>query len=296
MTPDEYLEKVLETQKLTEEELEELRDHRNNVEGVLKDHFSDCSPRIRYAGSYKKKTMIREAYDLDVTCYFPHEDDEARKTLKEIYDSVFDALSEKYHVERKNSALRVMEKEAVIARADFRIDVVPGRFTDDSETDVFLHQETAVKERLKTNLQVHVAHIRDSGVRDAIKLMKLWKSRNASRVKTFVLELLVVKLLKQRKTASLKNQLLHVLTEFRDHSEDLAVEDPANSNNDLKPMLDEVRSDLQAWASIALTYIEDDNWEAVFGALPDEGVNDRATVLGRVAASTAPIRPWLPSE
>ena len=49
-------------------------------------------------------------------------------------------------------------------RLDFHLDVVPGRFTDDTKSDCFLFQNGADKERLKTNLQVHIDPLRpDTG-------------------------------------------------------------------------------------------------------------------------------------
>ena len=82
MTTDQYLENVLSQQRLTNSELNELRAHRADVQTVLEDHFSESNPGIRYAGSYKKKTMIRDAYDLDVACYFGHEDTAAGQNLE----------------------------------------------------------------------------------------------------------------------------------------------------------------------------------------------------------------------
>jgi hypothetical protein len=87
-----------------------------------------------------------------------------------------------------------------------------------------------------------------------------------------------------------------VLTEFRDNVENLSVEDPANSNNDLKAILDASRGELQTWASISLSYVENDKWEALFGKLPERYRGSLVTTLGRVAASTAPVRPWLPKD
>ena len=48
------------------EELKTLQERRAEVEKVLRDHFEDCSPTIRYGGSKAKGTMIKEAYDLDI--------------------------------------------------------------------------------------------------------------------------------------------------------------------------------------------------------------------------------------
>ena len=298
MTTDQYLKNVLSHQRLTDGELNELRAHRADVQTALEDYFRESRPHIRYAGSYKKKTMIRDAHDLDVTCYFGHEDTAGGATLSDIYDACADALTKDYHVQRKRSALRVMEKGALVSRRDFRIDVVPGRYTNEERSDAFLHQEGGGKTRLKTNLQVHVAHIRNSGVRNAIKLLKLWRCQRSIRIKTFVLELLAVDLLKYRKAATLSTQLEHVFTVFRDHADGLLVEDPANSNNDLQPLVDEVRSDLAAWASRTLEYIDNHDWESVFGKLPEEVKTEAAVsvAISQAASRTPPSRPWFPTR
>lgn len=296
MTPDEYLEETLAAQELNEDQLTELRGNKADVEAVLRDRFSESTLSIQYAGSYKKKTMIRETYDLDIICYFERDDTSAGETLQEIYDAVYDALASEYYVERKRSVLRVMANGAGSTRTDLHIDVVPGRFTDKTKTDAFLNQENGEKERLKTNLKTHVEHIRNSGVRDSIKLAKLWTHQRNIGIKTFVLELLVVDLLSDLRTAKLSEQFTHLLREFRDHSDGLSVDDPANSNNDLTPMLDEVRGDLAAWAHQTLQYIANGDWESVFGKLPERGrsANHLSAALGRVASSTPASRPWLP--
>jgi hypothetical protein len=180
---------------------------------------------------------------------------------------------------------------------DLHIDVVPGRSVDGYEGDVFLHQDDGEKERLKTNLDTHIAHIRDSGVTDAIRLMKLWNVRNGVGAKTFVLELLVVELLKQRKRSGLAAQLEHVWTEFRDNAEALAVEDPANpTGNDLKPLLDRVRGALSMVAETTLALIESSGWPAVFGEIEEPGCEEeRKKALEAAAIRVArPTKPWLP--
>ena len=296
MKPDEYLNQILKDQALTQGELEELRSHRTDVQSLLEEYFTNSNPSIQYAGSYRKKTMIRDSYDLDVVCYFPHGDDGSGDNLSEIYDSTHDALSECYHVERKTSALRIMEKGALVTRQDYRIDVVAGRYTGDDKSDVFLHQEGVKGSRLKTNLQTHVDHIRDSGVRRPIKLLKLWKYQRGIPLKTFILELLVVKLLQRQKNATLSNQLIYVLTEFAEKVDSLAVEDPANSNNDLQPLLDKARSDISTWAALTLGYIKNGDWESVLGKIPDKeiGGSGVSQALHGIAASSVPNRPWCP--
>lgn len=312
MKPNEYLNKILEEQIFDddEQEVKDLRKRREDIEKVLRVHFADANPSIRWAGSMAKNTMIRESYDGDMTCYFPHEEDAAGATLEEIYNNTVEALANDYQVERKASAIRVRDKEDW--HTDFHIDVVPGRYTGDNDDDVFLHRTTGDKQRLKTNLQTHIDHIKDSGVVDAIRLVKLWKVRNGlDAAKTFMLELLVVKLLNKKKSSGLSTQLEHIWTEYRDHADNLAVEDPANpSGNDLKLLVDECRHMLSTVASNTLWQIENNGWEAVFGEVQDDDEDDggdgsggdgggkgRTAALRAATASVAtPTKPWLRGE
>lgn len=294
MKPNEYLQAILKDQTLSTngDELEALRKHRADVEKLLKEHFSESTPTIRYGGSKAKGTMILESFDLDITCYFPHSDDEAGETLEQIYSKSREALETDYYVEQKASAIRLKDRTPETFAVDFHIDVVPGRFIDDSKTDVFLHRTTGDKTRLKTNLQVHIDHIKDSGLVDAIRLLKLWKVRNGLLIKTFVLELLAVKLLAKRKSSGLSTQLEHIWTECRDNAANLAVEDPANSNNDLKDLLDESCYHLSTVASTSLSLIETIGWEAVFGQIETDD-ESRTNALKSAAVHTSqPTKPW----
>jgi hypothetical protein len=300
MTPDQYLDKILKAQTFADDaaELKEIRHRRKDIEATLRKHFPESVLSIRWGGSMAKGTMIRESYDGDLTCYFNEDETGAGSTLEEIYNSVAAALSKDYEVERKTSALRVKDRSTKTSKGfavDLHIDVVPGRYTDDDKDDVYIHQEAGNKARLKTNLQVHIDHIKDSGVIDAIRLTKLWNCQNGIRAKTFVLELLILKLLTKKKSLGLSEQLKHVWTQFRDHADELAVEDPANpAGNDLKPALDAVRASLASVAGTTLSAIDRSGWESVFGKIQEEeAAEDRKAALRAAAAHVAtPTRPW----
>ncbi len=296
MTPDEYLAAILDEQTLREDsdELGALRSRRAEVDRLLKDGFPNSNPTLRYAGSMVKCTMILESYDLDITCYFARKDDAAGKALKDIYDNTAKVLEEEYYVERKPSALRLRSKAA--SRNDFHVDVVPGRFIDGDDGDVFLYRNTADQERQKTNLDVHVKHIRDSGVRPAIRLMKLWNVRNAVNLKTFVLELLVIDLLAGKSGKPLSDQLRHVLTAFRDHASDLSVKDPANPDgNDLSDVLDDGKKNLlSVIARNTLARIDAGGWETLFGPLQEATDEEKREAIKKApSVITVQSKPWL---
>ena len=205
-------------------------------------------------------------------------------------------MEKKYLVEPKASALRLKDLNTQALGVDFHIDVVPGRFTDDEKSDAFLCISTGEKKRLKTNLDVHIKHVKDSGVIDAIRLMKLWEVRNGLPIRNFVLELAVIKLLESKKDAARSTQLEYIWTEFRDNIENLYVEDPANpSGNDLSNLLNStIKGILAEGAGRTLSLIGTSGWEAVFGPVDEKRETEKTEALRRAAAAVVtPTRPWL---
>ncbi len=298
MTNNEYLNEVLASQDLAEDspELKELREHRKDVEDLLNEKFAKSSPTIRYGGSKAKGTLIREYYDLDLVCYFPHDETSAGETLKEIYENVRDALKEKYAVQEKTSAIRLRSKDSGATEKDIHIDVVPGRYVADEKADCFLHQTQGDKERLKTNLQIHIDHVRGSGVTNAIRLLKLWKVRRGLSVKQFVFELLIIKLLADKKGSGLAEQVEHVWTKISEAQEAITVEDPANpTGNDLMPVLRGSWGELSGAAASSLRTLDSDGWEGIYGPVKTATANVRVERLAAAAAAVkAPSRPWYP--
>jgi hypothetical protein len=214
--------------------------------------------------------------------------------VKQIYENVATELEKNYAVERKTSALRIKSRDKV----DFHVDVVPGRFINDDGDDVFLYRAIGDKERLKTNLDVHISHVKGSGVVNAVRLMKLWRTRNAVPLRTFVLELAVIDVL-DGSTGGLEHQLKTVLTKLRDDAKGITVEDPANpTGNDLSEVWnDSVRASAAAVARSTLDTVETLGWEAVFGKLSDGadgGSSAKQVERLREAAkgSTTTTRPW----
>lgn len=273
METKKYLEEVLKLQTLEEksDEIKNLRTERDKVENLLRSYFENVPISIQYAGSHRKGTMIKESYDLDMTCYFNNGDDSGGATLEEIFSNVQKVLSSEYYVYPKRSALRLQSKDSE-DRVDFHIDVVPGRFADDDKSDVYIFQAEGEKGRLKTNLEKHVKYITGSKLINTIRLVKLWKELNQLDAKTFVLELLVIKLLEgMTDSKGLDVCFESFLTETIEKIENIALEDPANpSGNDLSGILSEsVKANLKLLAEKTLLSIEDEKLEDIFGEIEE---------------------------
>ena len=292
MSNDDYLKKVLQQQELDDDsaEVAKLEQHRRDVEELLVSKFGDGAT-FREGGSKAKGTMIKDLYDLDLLNYFSRDDDAAGETIKEVFENVEKVLQKKYRTVRKGVAVRLRDCDS---DEDFHVDVIPGRFIDGDDGDAFLYPTSTDKERLQTNIDVHLAHVKNSGVIDAIRLLKLWRVRRGISVKTFPLELLTINCLKHKKKASLSDQLTHVLTEFRDNMDDLVIEDPANSNNDISGMLtDAIRASLTTQARETLQLVDGSGWEAVFGKIGTDTAKESTTdALRRIGAGAAATKPW----
>lgn len=298
MTRTEYLRKILELQTLDPagNEIADINKRAREVEAVLNREFPASDKTIRYAGSFAKGTMIREAYDLDLICYLGNEDTSAGDTLADIFVGVRNALEKAYRVAPKTSALRIRSAEKDSLDLDFHIDVVPGRYTGPERSDAFLHITTREKERLKTNLDTHVSHIRSSGFLDEIRLMKLWNVTTGLYLKTFVLELFTIKQLQDPAApADLAERLAYLWVYLRDHADSFAVEDPANpAGNDLSEYLDaQVRGRVKKVATGTLKTIAEKGWGAVFGPVETQ-TQARKVAAVVTAARSLPTsaRPW----
>ncbi len=296
MEPEEYLKQILKNHSIGNDspEMKRLQETHKDVESLIREKFADCSPTIRYGGSKVKGTMIIDAYDLDIVSYFPHDDTCAGETLKDIYDNAVNALAVQYYVEPRRSAIRIRSKDST--HEDFHIDVVPGRFTDDTKSDTFLYQSDGEKERLKTNLDVHITHIGGSGLVDVIQLAKLWKVRNSIDLKTFGLELLVIKYATNSKKNHLEIGLVSFWEYLRDHSDNITIEDPANpGGNDLSVLLsDSTKALLSMFAKSSLNLAEAGSWESIFGPAEVIEEAEKAVIVERFAPSYSNVpKPWL---
>lgn len=267
MNENEYLQKIVTDHKMKDgdKEVTDAMAVKVEVERLIRSKLTKAVPVIEVAGSYAKGTMIRDHYDLDLVCYFQNAENEAGDTLEEIYFSMDKILSEEYQVTPKNAALLLSTKDN--GGNNLHLDVVPGRFIDESGSDCFLYQNDGDKCRLQTNLHTHVAHVQESGVIDAIILTKYWRHRRGLNddIRTFVLELAVIDILKDKVGFSIAEQMQEILTVFRDNIESVSIIDPANANNNLAAAFDEsVKKKLQLAAKSSLASLESGGWEAVF--------------------------------
>jgi len=289
-TIDKFLEDLLSSQDLLPVQVNSLQAHKMEVAGYLQKEFGD-DPVIKYAGSYEKGTMIRDNYDLDIVCYFPSSD---QRSLKEIRQDVTNHLAKNYQITAKASAERIINLNGVLAPASYHIDVVPGRFIENTK-DVFIYLAHGDKDRLQTNLKTHINYIVGSGCVPVIRLAKIWCHRNALEIKTFVLEMFVVETLKGANNKNnLSESFLRVLEAMKDDFKSKQLIDPANSNNIVSQQVDPVQKAQVAFkAELAFNQLNASNdvdvWQKAFNENPKQTLVSSATIN---SSGLTPRAPW----
>jgi len=248
MTVIEYLVSLLDDEKISEKEKEEIRKRRDEVETVIKDKFGSKVKTVKYSGSLAKHTAINSSKDLDLALHLKKG---SFDTLKEMYDSVYDFLYENYNVRKQKVS---------IGLTDFDVDVVPGRRIDDKDdnnNDVYLYRSDD-ESWIKTNIEKHKTYITDSGCRDVIKLMKIWRNKWNIKFKSFAMELLVVQALEDLPDTGLKYRTKETLEYIVENIEGIHLIDPGNSNNNVADSIESYKKTfMKTTASTCLSYLED---------------------------------------
>lgn len=250
---DNWLRNLLASQDLSNAELTSLRTLRQQIEGQLSNNLNG-DKRFYYGGSYGKNTMIKSNYDLDIVVYW---DAQSPYTIESIYNSVGDVL--KRHWSSVNQKKVSWE---LPFQGGFHIDVVPGRAIDSKYYEANLYRSDT-KTTLKTSLKKHIDVIKDSGARDVVRLLKLWKVVKRIPIKrTFVLEVLAVDGVKGAPPGDLEAQLMSAFRHIRDVIDRVTIADPANTNNSLTDDLDvSARAVIKRQAQAAL---DAKTWGEVF--------------------------------
>ncbi len=257
MTPQHrYLVRVLEKQRMDDQISVRLGRIRDQIRRDL-EPINPYNPRFYNGGSYGKKTMIREAFDLDLVIYFPHTDS---RTLKDMYSSVYDSLDRAgYKMKPKRIALTLLQPPNNPYPKDFHVDVVTGKALDDDFDYANIYDIPRDSPR-RTSLKMHIDNVRE--VRDVIKLMKLWKRRHSLDWQTFAMEQTVVGALKNQDTRDLGQCLEKVLVYIKSSiSNQLRLIDPANSNNRIE-IPEQKRWKIEEAANSSFKALQGD-WESI---------------------------------
>lgn len=242
-----YLNSVLESYRMKhiEELINTYRTKRNEIKLFLNKQYGSHIYEPFNSGSYKKHTAINTKFDLDLVVPFKRN---AFSTLEDMFEDVFEKLTEKYQHETTIKKQGVSIGLTFNEEDEINIDVVPARETSQDsfplEKNLNLHK-TQSDGYLKTNIHAQIEHIKaKENERKVIRLLKIWKACHQYKYKSFFIELLVIKAYAESSPQDnlwehFKTVLNYIIDNLQ--SETFTLKDPGNSNNDLALSLDNTK-------------------------------------------------------
>lgn len=253
ITKSEYLAEVLESHRMAHvnDLLDKYREKRQEVKEVIEARYTDDIYGPLNSGSFAKHTAINNKFDLDLMIPFKRG---AFGTLKAMFDDIFDFLKKEYKgkAEVKDQKVSIgIEFYTDDDGDNISIDVVPGRelnknqYEKDNKLNLNINSRRSSsneQDYIQTNIKTQIDHIKSKdNERKIIRLLKIWKTTNNEKYKSFLLELITIKAFDKYSISGNLWELLKAVMEYiRDHitKDNFTLKDPGNSGNDVADTLD----------------------------------------------------------
>lgn len=226
MTGDEYIEMVLSRHELKPHLFSALSTNAIIVP-KLKEWAGPWLNHITYVGSLAKGTGVSGTTDTDI---FISLKPETPHTLEDIYRRLtIRTTALGWNPKQQNVSLG-------ITYAGAKFDIVPGKLQDGYEYYHSLWKRKA-KTWTQTAPQIHINEVKRSFRTLEIRALKIWRKNHGLDFPSFYLELTVMKALKGCSYFNLANNVQRALGYIADNLTTAAIEDPANTNNQVSDQL-----------------------------------------------------------
>jgi hypothetical protein len=208
------------------------------------------------SGSFAKGTANRSGTDIDL---FLSVREDTPNTLSEIFNSLDNRLKAiGYLTRRQNVSIGITVNGQ-------KVDLVPAKRQNALTTDHSLFRSKAAT-WTKTNVDTHIALVRNCYRLEEIRIIKLWRDQKGLTFPSFYLELAVIEalgttLLGSEPYGDLANNVWKVFQYLRDRFVNSRILDPANSNNIISDDL--TAGEKAAIRAAAVTSLAAQNWNQV---------------------------------
>jgi hypothetical protein len=225
---------------------------RGHIESVMKKAFPRILRGVSIAGSVAKGTNIAGDSDLDLFISF----DSQAGVLADVYTAVRDlAASAGWSPREQNVSIGT-------TILGLTVDLVPGRVQSGHRVWHSLYRRKA-KSWVQTNVDEQIRFVRDSGRTQHIRAMKLWRRHHRVPIASFALELAVISACRNLR-GGLENTLLECFRTFAQGFDRMRLEDPANTNNNLRD--DMTDAECEQVKRAAQRALEASTWSQVLGS------------------------------
>lgn len=252
MTADEYLQNLISKYQVATGEGTAASNAGNTVYQVVKRWAGQQLRSGSYSGSYAKGTAIRGRTDVDI---FISLKSDTSNTLKEIFNGLHSWISQNgYRYARKQNV------SVHVAHNGIEVDLVPAVHLGGNTEDHWLYVNKSNRERTKTNVDVHIDTVRNSGRIGEIILTKIWRKNHNLDFPSFYLELAVIEALKYKRSG-IADHFLAVLDYLSNEFLSARFVDPANTANIISDDLTDVEE--RAIASQARQSRRQQSWGSI---------------------------------
>ena len=254
MDDEEFLRIVLNNLEPPQSQIDSLLRLRDRVRACIYENIGGKKGMFM-AGSFKKKTMIKRHYDLDMFIIWDPGFIPLNK-IRDLFYMVRDALNTKWkRIWKKRVGWRIPYEH------EFHVDVIPS-IEDENDSNFSYLYNCYENSNLRTSMQVHMEQIEKYNRRDVIKLLKLWKYRRKVPIKTFLLEVITRLACYNVPKDFLSEQLEAVFEYITENIVNVSFYDPANKNNIISVNL--TRDEKVEIKNKALNALNRDNWGQIF--------------------------------
>jgi hypothetical protein len=221
MSADYYLQNILSREAVDTSLLSPVRSVQSAVQPIISAWAGSQLEGVSPSGSFAKGTANKSGTDIDL---FISLRQGTTNTLKEIYNSLFDAFSHNgYNPRRQNVSINIRVN-------GYDVDLVPAKRQALLGEDHSLYRRRA-DTWTKTNVAIHIAHVANSRRTNEIRIIKLWRNQKGLDFPSFYLELTVIAALSGQMFGTLSSNVWKVFEYLRDTFPSARVVDPANTNN-----------------------------------------------------------------
>jgi len=221
VSPSDYLRAILQREAVDTGVNASLRQLEAEVQGLCEGWAGRYLLEVYPAGAFEKGTANQSGICIDfVVSLSP----QTPFLTKQIYESLYAHFQRNgYEPERRPVSIGL--------RVDgMNVDIVPAK-RESLNNDVHEIFSTRRLTPMKTNLSHHVLDVIESGRREEIRVLKLWRDQHDLDFPSFYLELSTIAALRRRPLGELADNVWAALGYFEQLFVGRAILDPANANN-----------------------------------------------------------------
>ena len=221
VSPSDYLRSILQREAVDTSVNAPLRLLEAEVQALCEAWAGRYLLEVYPIGGFEKGTANQSGTNIDfVVSLSP----QTPFLTKQIYESLF------AHFQRNGLAPERRTVAIGLTLDGASIDIVPAK-RESLSNDIHEIYSARRMTAIKTNLNQHVLDIIESGRREEIRILKLWRDQHELDFPSFYLELSTIAALKRRPLGELADNVWAVLGYFEQLFVGRAILDPANANN-----------------------------------------------------------------